>query len=165
MRIKIIAFLIFSLISTFSVFSQDKPNQEKSAVEAETVSLPDSPNSWIINIHQRGGIIGIHKLLLSINSDGKFACGEEGKIKSINENDKNFMELAEFIKPIQEDIIFKIINEAFESCNDCLYNTFSFRRNKEKVKNGEIVEVSAKQNNTPTAKEVADKVWKTIKCD
>lgn len=162
MKAKTLAFLLILLSLSFPIFSQDK---KKLPLELETVSLPNSPNSWIINIHQRGGLIGIHKLQLAVNSEGKYACGENGKTKTIPQNDKNFLELSELIKPIQADIFLKTINEAFESCNDCLYSTFSFRRRKEKEKDGEIVNVSAKQINHPTAKEVSEKVWKTIKCD
>jgi hypothetical protein len=162
MNFKTLPFLLILLSLSFPIFSQDK---EKLPLELETVSLPKSPNAWIINIHQRGGLLGIHKLLVAINSDGKFACGENGKAQTILQDDKNFLELAELIKPIQDDIFLKTINKAFESCDDCLYSTFSFRRKKEKVKDGEIVEVSAKQTNPPTAKEVSEKVWKTVKCD
>lgn len=158
MKVKLIVLIL--ILTTFSIVAQEKDSKP-----IETVSLPETPNSWIINIHQRGGFMGVHRLLLTINSDGKYACGENGKTQTITKNDRSFSELSELIKPIQNDIILKTINEAFESCNDCLYSTFSFRRNKEKVNDGEIVEVSAKQPNVPTAKEVSEKVWKTVKCD
>lgn len=165
MRVKIFALLLVLFTFTSIAISQNKPKEEKSSPDSEKVSLPDSPNSWIINIHQRGGFVGVHKLLLAINSDGKYACGENAKIKMTPANDSDFLELAELIKPIENDIFFKIINESLELCNDCLFSTFSFRRQKEKAKDGEIAEASAKQAISPTAKEVSEKLWKTVKCD
>ena len=165
MRINLIAALLLLLTFASSAFSQDTPKEEKLPIDLETVSLPDSPNSWIINLHQRGGFVGVHKLLLAINSEGKFACGENAKTRMIPTNDQNFLELSELIKPIEDDIFFKIINESLEYCNDCLFSTFSFRRNKEKAKDGGIVEISTKKASSPTAKEVTEKVWKTVKCD
>lgn len=162
MKVKSLALVFIVLSLAFSTFAQEK---EKSTTETEIVSLPNSPNSWIINIHQRGGIMGIHKLLLAINSDGKYVCGENGKVKNLEPNDKNFLELAELLKPQKTDILLQTINEEFAHCNDCLYSTLSFRQQKEKLKDGEIVETSSKQTVEPTAKEISKKVWKTVKCD
>lgn len=165
MRVKTVALIFVLFTFTAFSFSQDKLNPEKLPIDLETVSLPDSPNSWIINIHQKGGFAGVHKLLLAINSEGKYACGENGKTKTIPTDEQNFVELTKLIKPIENDIFFKIINEALESCNDCLFNTFSFRRNKEKTKDGKIVETATRHTISPTAKEISEKVWQTVKCD
>lgn len=162
MKVKTLALFLIVLSLAFPSIAQEK---EKTSTETESVSLPNSPNSWIINIHQRGGIIGIHKLLVALNSDGKYVCGENGKTKSILQTDQNFLDLAKLIKPIENDIFFKTINEEFAYCNDCLYSTLSFCQQKEKVKDGEIVEASSKKTVEPTAKEISEKVWKTVKCD
>ena len=165
MKVKAITVIWILLTFVFATFAQEKPKTETKSTEIEIVSLPNTANSWIINIHQRGGIMGIHKLLLAINSDGKYVCGESGKVKTLASTETKFLELAELIKPLDSDIFLKPIIEEFAYCSDCLYSTLSFRRNKEKVKDGEIVEVASKQTVVPTAKEISEKVWKTVSCE
>lgn len=156
MKIKTITLLL--LLSALSVFAQEK-------TENEIVSLPDATNSWIINIHQRGGILGIHKLLVAINSEGKYACGENEKVKILALSDAKFVELADLVKPLKEDIFLRAINENVAYCNDCLYSTLSFRQQREKVTDGEIVSASSRKNTDSAVKEIAQKIWKTVNCD
>lgn len=164
----------FSLIILFFIFptfclGQDSPPDAEIpkkiiTIPSAVVLLPNSPDSWAINLHKQGGIIGISNLLVAINSNGQYLCENETKTKTVSIDKSPFIELAEMMEKVTDNISAKPINESLTYCNDCLYNTLTFYRNKPDAKTFTEDYANFFISDAPTIKEIYVKVWQVTKC-
>lgn len=160
---------IFLLFSTIS-FAQDTSNTEPEKSPSAGITyppifaailLPEQENSWSVNIYIEGGIVGSSDLVVALNSNGKYQCGEEGSVNSIPLTNKSFLEVAQAVKTIQTSFYSKNITTDADSCNDCLYSSLSFYRHSQKDKE----QKPQPQTDLPNVKDIYQKVLKAVDCN
>ncbi|MBX7171225.1 MAG: hypothetical protein K1X72_09715 [Pyrinomonadaceae bacterium] len=160
--------ILFFVFPTFCL-AQESPSdpeipKKPITIPNSVVLLPNSPESWAINLHKQGGIIGINNLLVAINSNGQYLCENETQYKTVSIDKPPFTELSEMIDKVTDNISAKPINESLAYCNDCIYNTLSFYRNKPDVKTFTEDYANYFVPDAPTVKEIYVKVWQVTKC-
>lgn len=172
MRFRNLVFLFLLLLSPIFALAQNSPNNENPDPKKEILTnpaplilLPNTPDSWAINLNKQGGILGTYNFLVAINSNGQFLCGDDDKMRSVSVTTTSFLELSEMVDKFTENIYSKPINEALTYCNDCIYNSLSFYRNKPEEKTIAANYHSQPTSDAPTVKEVFAKVWQVTKCD
>lgn len=172
MRIRNLVFFLLLLLSPVLGFAQTSQKNENEVPKKEILTnpapiilLPNTPDSWAINLDKKGGILGNYKLLVAINSNGQYVCGSDDKMKTVSITKTSFLELAEMVDKFTENIYSRPINEALTYCNDCIYNSLSFYRNVPDVKTIEANYYFQQNTDVPTMREVFAKVWQVTKCD
>lgn len=182
--------LLFTILSIFLfsifTFAQDDPKKEENPttplpeitpvtypIVFPPILLPETSDSWTINIHTEGGIMGIRYLSLALNSAGKYQCGEKGELRAIPTNSESFLEVDKAVKTFQTSFYSKSLSDRSLYCNDCLYSSLSLYLTAKTEKKDEDTQKdkTEKEDENQTKTEIPDvrdiytKVLKTVDCN
>lgn len=176
---KSLLFVALSILflPVFNIAQEDTKKEENPLSIPETVPatypvvsppilLPEKPDSWAISVHTEGGIMGIKYLVLALNSEGKYQCGEKGEVKDLGLNNESFLEIKKLAKTFQTSFYSKYLSEKSNYCNDCLYNSISLylTAKTENTSEAKKDETSQLLPEVPSLQFFYRKVFETVDC-